>query len=221
MPVDCPRLVSVNYLDDSDLTPVNHTGFKMTDTVGAFAPLSVDGNVVAVGEHILVTGQTNQEENGLWEVAQQGNNVDTPWQLCRIYPGGKLFIHMLFLIKFGETWSNTLWCLSQAQENAQDVEIITAGVTLLTFTQGSIMNASGDGCDPITDLTDATTGTSSDIVVNVGTAVTGVDGTGNNAASKADVDSRLTLINNNFADLVAKLNEILSCLRDQNILNTP
>ena len=219
MPVDCPRLVAVNYLDNSDISPVIHNGFNMTDNIGAFAPLLVDGFIVEVGDLILIVGQTNKEENGLWEVIQQGNNVDTPWQLSRVHPGGKLFVKMLFFIKFGETWENTLWCLSQAQENSQDVDIITAGITLLTFDQVSVFNASGDGCDPITDLTDATTGVANDTVENVSVAVTGVDGTGNNAASKADVDNRLTLINNNFADLVAKINAIFACLREQNILN--
>jgi len=221
MPIDCPRLIAVKYLDDSDLAPVIHNGFKMTDNTGAFAPLSVDSSVAVVGDLILVIGQTNQEENGLWEVVQQGDNMTIPWQLCRIYPGGKLFVEMLFFIKSGVIWLNTLWCLSQAQENAQDVDVITAGISLLTFSQVSIINASGDGCTPIADLIDSTTGTANDVVVYVGTAVTGVDGTANNAASKVDVDSRLTLINDNFADLATKVNAMLICLREQNILDTP
>ena len=69
-----------------------------------------------------------------------------------------------------------------------------------------------------TDLTDSTGGTANSTVVNVGTAVTGVDGTGANAASKADVDSRLTNINHNFADLVADLNDLRSKLRTAGVL---
>jgi hypothetical protein len=221
MTIDCPRIVSVNYLNDTNLSPVDHNGFKMTDTTGGFSALSVDGTVVSVGDLLLLINQTNEEENGLWQIVQQGNSLDTPWQLCRVHPGGKLFVGMLFFIKSGTDWANTMWCLSQAQENATDVEVITSGVSLLTFTQVCVNKPSGSGCSPINSLIDNTGATATDLVVNVGNAVSGVDGTGNNAASLVDVNSRLTLINNNFADLVAKVNAILTCLRDQNILNTP
>lgn len=50
-------------------------------------------------------------------------------------------------------------------------------------------------------LTDSTGATPDGTIEDVGTAVTGVDGTGNNAASKADVDSRLSGINENFAEV--------------------
>jgi len=54
-------------------------------------------------------------------------------------------------------------------------------------------------------LTDSTGGTADDTVDDVSTAVTGVDGTANNAASKADVDTRLAAINNNFKELTDQL----------------
>lgn len=63
-------------------------------------------------------------------------------------------------------------------------------------------------------LTDNSGGTANDTVEACGTAVTGVDGTGNNAASKADVDTRLTAIANNFADVTAKVNIIRQALID-------
>ena len=59
-------------------------------------------------------------------------------------------------------------------------------------------------------LTDNSGGTANDTVEDCGMAVTGVDGTGSNAASKADVDTRLTAIANNIADLAAKINAILA-----------
>lgn len=55
-------------------------------------------------------------------------------------------------------------------------------------------------------LTDSSGGTANTTVEACGAAVTGVDGTGSNAASKADVDARLAAIANNFADVVAQLN---------------
>lgn len=58
-------------------------------------------------------------------------------------------------------------------------------------------------------LTDNTAGTADTTIADVSTAVTGVDGTGSNAASKADVDARLAAIDENFADLTAQINAIL------------
>ena len=54
-------------------------------------------------------------------------------------------------------------------------------------------------------LTDSTGGTADNTVADVSTVVTGVDGAGSNAASKADVDTRLTAINNNFKELVDQI----------------
>lgn len=64
----------------------------------------------------------------------------------------------------------------------------------------------------ITALTDSTGATADNTIADTSTAVTGVDGTGSNAASKADVDTRLGTINNNFGDLAAKVNELRSDL---------
>lgn len=63
-------------------------------------------------------------------------------------------------------------------------------------------------------LTDSSGGTANDTIENCATVVTGVDGTGSNAASKADVDTRLVSIANNFADLTAKVNTVRQVLVD-------
>lgn len=79
--------------------------------------------------------------------------------------------------------------------------------------RGPILNASESLQAAITDLTDNSGGTANNTVEACGAAVTGVDGTGSNAASKADVDARLTAIANNFADLAAKVNELNAALK--------
>jgi hypothetical protein len=63
------------------------------------------------------------------------------------------------------------------------------------------------------DLTDNSGGTADGTLEDCNNAVTGVDGTGSNAASKADVDARLVSIANNIADLAAKVNTLLGALR--------
>lgn len=64
----------------------------------------------------------------------------------------------------------------------------------------------------ISKLTDSTAGTTDGTLAAVSAAVTGVDGTGSNAASKADVDARLVGINNNFAEVNAKLDALADVL---------
>ena len=65
----------------------------------------------------------------------------------------------------------------------------------------------------LTALTDNSGGTANTTLEDCNDAVTGVDGTGSNAASKDDVDARLVSIANNFADLAAKVNEIIAVLK--------
>lgn len=60
----------------------------------------------------------------------------------------------------------------------------------------------------VTALTDSTGGTASDTLAALAVTVTGVDGTANNAASKADVDARLVVIRNAIASLAAKVNDL-------------
>lgn len=59
-------------------------------------------------------------------------------------------------------------------------------------------------------LTDSTNGAKDGTIADVSTAVTGVDGTGSNAASKADVDTRLGVINANFADVTDQINKLIA-----------
>lgn len=63
-------------------------------------------------------------------------------------------------------------------------------------------------------LVDNSGGTADGTLEDCNNAVTGVDGTGSNAASKADVDARLVSIANNLADLAAKVNAILTAQKN-------
>ena len=69
-----------------------------------------------------------------------------------------------------------------------------------------------EGVD-ITKLTDSTAGTADGTLAAVSAGVTGVDGTGSNAASKVDLDATLVDINNNFAEINAKLDALADVLR--------
>ncbi len=68
-----------------------------------------------------------------------------------------------------------------------------------------IVDSSGNA---VTSLTDNTGGTALDTLAALAVTVTGVDGTADNAASKADVDARLGVIRNAIASLAAKVNAL-------------
>lgn len=70
----------------------------------------------------------------------------------------------------------------------------------------------------ITSLTDNSGGSADNTLAACNTAVTGVDGTASNAASKVDVDARLVTIANNLADLAAKQNAVLTALRAAGVI---
>lgn len=72
----------------------------------------------------------------------------------------------------------------------------------------------------IASLTDNTAGTADGTLDDVSTAVTGVNGIGSNAASKADVDTRLVAIDENFAELNTKVDAILAALRSIGLIAT-
>lgn len=66
---------------------------------------------------------------------------------------------------------------------------------------GAVQNTTDGALSGHTPTTDTT-------IADVSTVVTGVDGTGSNAASKADVDTRLSSIKDNFDDIASQLNKL-------------
>ena len=85
---------------------------------------------------------------------------------------------------------------------------VSTGVAVVAFDAFDVRTGGA-----LTALTDNSGGTANTTLEDCNDAVTGVDGTGSNAASKDDVDARLVSIANNFADLAAKVNEIIAVLK--------
>lgn len=94
-----------------------------------------------------------------------------------------------------------------AETNATPGSTFTGPIEVVAQTGLSAFGALPATMD---DDTGGTADTTDFTIADVGTVVTGVDGTGSNAASKADVDTRLDAINNNFATLNALLDRILA-----------
>lgn len=68
--------------------------------------------------------------------------------------------------------------------------------------------------EAVAPLTDNSGGTPAETLADQNNAVAGVDGTGNNAASKADVDARLVTIAHNVASVNAKVEALITALTD-------
>lgn len=84
---------------------------------------------------------------------------------------------------------------------------------------GSVADLFEGAQTAVANLVDNSGGATADgTLAACGGAVSGVDGAGSNAASKADVDTRLTAIANNIADLAAKQNATLAALRAAGII---
>jgi len=195
MVVVCQSFVAADYCQDSDLAGVDN-GATLSALTNPSAPLSVDSAVLNLGDKVLLVGQSNQNENGYYELTMQGNSVDQQWVLTRVDPGLCLSNCMTYFIKSGVELSCSLWMM----EGGDDP--ITPGATDLVFTRKSVTPASGP-CGNIVQLTDSTSGTPSNTVEQI---------TGSGADST---------INNNFADLVDKVNDILQCLQDLGLMSGP
>lgn len=89
-----------------------------------------------------------------------------------------------------------------------------ATVDVLIVPGGSEASVAAD----VTALTDNSGGTADGTLEDCNNPVTGVDGTGSDAASKVDVDARLVSIANNFADLSAKQNAVLTALKNAGLM---
>lgn len=194
MVLDCQNFVAVDYCEDSNISNVDN-GATLRASTNPSAPLSVDGSVLNLGDKVLLVGQTNQNENGYYELTMQGNNIDQQWVLTRTHPGLCLSNCMTFFVKSGDNLNCSMWIM----EGGDDP--ITPGATDLVFTRKSVTPSSGP-CGNIVQLTDSTSGTPSNTVVQI---------TGSGADS---------LINNNFADLVDKVNNILQCLEDLGLMSS-
>ena len=121
----------VELTSTTNITQTIHTGYSLFSTDPTFANLTIDGVAVSLGNWVLLTAQTNAEENGLWNVNQIGNGTDENWILIRLYPADELCKHQLFYTISGDINSGTYYIINN--ENP-----ITAGATLLSISEAPI-----------------------------------------------------------------------------------
>ena len=111
-------------------------------TLVAGAPSAVDGVSLAVGDRILVTGQSTASQNGLYDVSVVGSGSNGTWiRTSDANQTGEINAGMIVMVTEGTEWGDTSWKLVTNDP-------IVIGTTGLTFLQNtgnsfSIINVVG------------------------------------------------------------------------------
>jgi len=116
-------------------------GATLTNS-GANAALTIDSILMTVGKRVLVTGQTNQIENGIYDVTTVGT-VSVPWVLTRSSDGDSyqpksataLCNGSYFFISQGTTYAGSSYLLTAP------IGEIRIGTSNIVFTQFSAAGA--------------------------------------------------------------------------------
>jgi len=148
------------------------------------APNNVDGINLSVNDRVLVTGQTNQSQNGVYVVVTLGTGANGTWTRSGDTDiTGELLAGTIIMVTEGLIYADTQWKL--ITDNPIDI-----GITGLVFTQNYLANVIQAGNSNVTvysnaDITITSAGTANVLTIsNTGIAVLGtVSSTGNITAN--------------------------------------
>lgn len=144
------------------------------------APNQVDGVNLSVNDRILVTGQSDKIQNGIYYVSTLGSGSDGTWtRSLDTNATGELLAGTIVMVTSGLEYADTQWKLITDDP-------IVIGVTQLTFTQNYLANSISSGTSNVSvnsnaNVTISSAGTANVLTVsNGGIFVTGqVSATGN------------------------------------------
>jgi len=114
------------------------TGATLTNA-GTLAALIVDSVTTTTGLRVLVTGQTNQAYNGIYDVTTVGDG-STPWVLTRSTDGSSyipqsangLAAGSYFFVTEGSVYGGSSWIVTTTGE----IDIGITNITFVQFSQG-------------------------------------------------------------------------------------
>ena len=165
---------------DIDYKQATRTITVANVTLAGGAPNQVDGINLTVNDRVLVTGQSDAKQNGLYYVENLGTGANGTW--LRTSDGnetGEIEAGMIVMVTEGTTYADTQWKL--ITDNP-----IVIGVTELIFTQNYSANSISAGSSNVSIIANANVNISSNgtanvvAVSNTGAYVTGVvSATGN------------------------------------------
>jgi hypothetical protein len=100
-------------------------------TLSGGAPSQIDGVNLSLDDRVLVTGQTNKSQNGIYEVATVGSGVNGTWvRSGDTNTTGELLAGTIVMVTEGLIYADTQWKLTTNDP-------ITIGVSELVFEQNS------------------------------------------------------------------------------------
>ena len=185
-----PRAEQIYNLDYKQATRV----VTIVDiTLAGGAPNNVDGVNLTLGDRILVTGQADSSQNGLYDVYTLGTGSNGTWvRTSDANATGEIEAGMIIMVTEGQVFADTQWKL------ITDNPIII-GTTGLVFTQNYLANSISAGTSNVVVAGNANVTVSSSGVANVltisptGAYVAGiVSATGNIYAGNISVSGNIT-----------------------------
>ena len=124
MPLTRPK---AHQFEDSDYKQSVRLLSASNVTLSGGAPATLDGATLALGDRILVTGQSAGAENGLYKVSVVGSGSNGTWVRTRDGDDtGDITAGMITYIESGTTYADQTWKLTTDNP-------ITLGSTALTF----------------------------------------------------------------------------------------
>jgi len=159
-----------HQLQDSDYKQSARLLSDSNVTVGGSAPATLDGASVSLKDRILVTGQTDASQNGLYYVTVVGSGANGTWARSKDADAtGDITAGMTVLVTEGSSHADTSWKLTTDDP-------ITLGTTDLAFSQASaqafgIISAGGNSllADSVGDTLTFADGTNIAVTGNVST----------------------------------------------------
>jgi hypothetical protein len=128
IPVSAATTVNLNATYNNGSSGINAF---LTDASGTFAPFIIDGIAGIVGNTYLIKNQTNQTQNGIYVLTQNGDGISLPWILIRWFDFNSpinIINGEIVPVTFGLTQANTFWQLSVTGA-------VVVGTSNLIFTQ--------------------------------------------------------------------------------------
>jgi len=171
-----PRAYQIYDIDYKQATRVV-TVTNITSLTTA-APNNVDGVMLSVNDRVLVTGQTDQSQNGIYVIVTTGSGSNGVWARSNdTNATGELLAGTIVMVTEGVIYADTQWKL--ITDNP-----ITIGTTSLVFTQNYYANVLHAGTSNVTVYSNANVTITAAGIANVATVATdGVYVIGNVSAS--------------------------------------
>ena len=166
-------------------------------TLAGGAPAVVDGVSLNLNDRVLVTGQNNGAQNGIYYVSTLGSGSNGTWTLASDdNTTGEVDAGMIVMVTEGVIYADTQWKL--ITDNP-----IVIGTTALTFTQNYLANAIVAGTSNVSvqsnaNVTISSAGTANVLTISsTGTVVKGTESvTGNITAGNILTSGLISLTGN-------------------------